>query len=220
MTTTERPILFSAPMVRAIRDGRKTMTRRVVKPQPDTYYGSEPYWSIGGHRLRAGAAAPLRCPYGQPGDRLRLISSWATDARYDDLKPTDLPRDGDPTELGRPVFWSHWTGEEKPAWCGKLRPGRFLPSSLRWLMPVAEVTGVRAERLQDISEEDARAEGVEPCGGFMASAGCWTNYGLDGSSFHTARASFMSLWRSINGGDSWVANPWVWVVSFKPEVSR
>jgi hypothetical protein len=212
-------------MVEAIRAGRKMMTRRAVKlaefqrsdtPGYDfTFRDRAKRW----HDYRSDDIARV-CPYGRPGDRLRLLSSWATDARYDGFKPTDLPRDGDPTELGRPVFWSHWDGGEKPSWCGKLRPGRFLPSSLRWLMPIAEVTGVRVERLQDISEEDARAEGVEPCGGFMASAGCWTNYGPDGSSFHTARASFMSLWRSINGGDSWVANPWVWVVSFKPEVSR
>jgi hypothetical protein len=74
---------------------------------------------------------------------------------------------------------------------------------------------LRAERAQDISEDDAIAEGVEPCGGFMATSGCWTNYLDDGPAFDTARESFRSLWISINGVDSWNANPWVWVRDYK-----
>lgn len=228
----ERPILFSGEMVRAILRGTKTQTRRVVKPGPSENHeglhfpwasffhsGTVATWDrngVGGQNWNATehpsenryeqalARTPYEnaCPYGQPGDRLRLLSSWATDKRYDGLKPTDLPGD---SELGRPVFWTRWDGTEKPAWCGKLRPGRFLPSSLRWMMPIAEITGVRVERLQDISEEDARTEGV--------TAAPFCKAGRPVGQEHVE--AFEDLWRSINGAESWDANPWVWVVGFK-----
>ena len=222
----ERPILFSAPMVRAVIAGTKTQTRRVVKPQPPSVEavrsisGSDfsifhakvdgafrvagPVWAV---RYAMGREPEWLCPYGQPGERLCLLSSWATDKRFDGLRPKDLPIDGDdaPAEWGKSVFWTRWDGTEKPAWCGKLRPGRFLPSSLRWLMPLAEVTGVRVERLHDITEEDARAEGVTPAPFCKA--------GRPAGQEHVE--SFDGLWREINGVESWDANPWVWVVNFK-----
>lgn len=217
---TERPILFSAPMVRAILDGRKTQTRRVVKPQPESGHDGEPYWHVGGYRawqfrgiadpLRMGTNNPLVCPYGQPGDRLWVRETWA--AVHFSIDPEtgfaddwhgshDIP----PGDGGG--YWSklyaadnHPTDKEERGF--SWRPSIHMP---RWASRITlEVTGVRVERLCEISDGDAKAEGVElPSGIFLA--GSRTPH----------RVEFFKLWESINGAGSWDANPWVWVVEFR-----
>jgi hypothetical protein len=197
----ERPILFSGPMVRAILDGRKTQTRRAVKhPYARDIDAFAPCevpgeWRIG--VMEAGVTADMgcmRCPFGEPGDRLWVRETWALAPgvhRGHDWRDALFAADG-LTQVDR------W------------RPSIHMP---RWASRITlEVTGVRVERLQAITEEDARAEGaahrISP-GGDLAGAFdvCETpiNY----------RVHFRDLWRDINGPDAWDANPWVWVVAFK-----
>lgn len=214
--STERPILFSAPMVRAILAGTKTQTRRVVKGQalewlrPD---GFTPEFT----------AAPENglCPYGQPGDRLWLRETWQYADWTDDGEPwiRYCADDGRQICANVPDEWADrlmdtWaelsTGMNigEPAADRKWRPAIHMP---RWASRITlEITGVRVERLQDISEADALAEGIVQ----LKDGG----YGLPaGEHYHSAdpRQSYLSLWDAINGPGSVEANPWVWVVEFK-----
>lgn len=201
----ERPILFSAPMVRAILAGTKTQTRRTVKPQPEAAHDGEPYWFVGGYRawtyrstsdvLRKGGKE-LPCPYGQAGDRLWVRETWARDDEDGALMyRADLGRDmnADAWEQGR------LEGVPRYRW----KPSIHMPRAASRL--TLEVTGVRVERLQDISEADALSEGVE----LWAVGACGDPDALD------ATGKFELLWSSINGRESWDANPWVWVVEFQ-----
>ena len=192
MTGRERPILFSAPMVRALLAGTKTQTRRVVKPKPtfrDDHLATD---------LRALLS---RCPYGQPGDRLWVREAWrewSSEAWHYAADLTILPK-GD-RELANflaqrsPFSWESY----------KWRPSIHMPRAASRI--TLEITGVRVERIQDISEADARADGVIQWAGEQDTPVC---------DMQEARLQFMGLWESINGGGSWDANPWVWVVSFK-----
>jgi hypothetical protein len=204
----ERPILFSAPMVRAIMEGRKTMTRRVIKPQPlsqpilcpNVTNKGQPSWvskDIAGSLMQV-------CPYGQPGDR-----PWVRETTLMWRSVDGRLCDGD----DGPIF------RDDPAWDDCLRDGKILSKkynrrvgwevcpSIHMFREMSridlEVTAVRVERVQDISEEDARAEGVE-----------WH----DGSAMDRGKAlyAFHCLWDSINAklGYGWYANPWVWVIEF------
>ncbi len=143
----ERGILFSDAMIRALREGTKTQTRRLVKPQPDRPIGGEPYWDIGGYRLRPSAANPLHCKYGAPGQRLWVREAWSEFPSYgdivyradfgDDIKHTD----------GKPLReWLRW------------RPSIFMPRKVSRL--TLDLTDVRVQRVQDISVEDTIEEGV------------------------------------------------------------
>jgi hypothetical protein len=204
----ERPILFSAPMVRALLAGTKTQTRRVVKPQPDSTHSGYPYWNIGGYRASWCRSAedggplvptnPLLCPYGQPGDRLWVRETFGHFERNENFKPgcdVFYRADGDCLEL------EPW------------RPSIHIP---RWASRILlEITSVRIERLQDISHEDARAEGLECMAGAPECG--YRNY-LDKTSQDwtlSPRESFPSLWESINGPASWSANPWVWPLDLR-----
>lgn len=213
MSMTEKPILFSGPMVRAILDGRKTVTRRIVKPQPDAIHGDEPYWNIGGYRLRADANNPLKCPYGSSGTRLWVRETWAVCAAYECYAPSVLtPHVG---TIQYQAGGGMLNGEMLERTCfdvdgelGRWRPSIHMP---RWVSRISlEVTDVRVERLQDITEEDAIAEGIERTSG----GNYWKDYLHPVMPAMTARYSFASLWKSINGPDSWEANPWVWTIAF------
>lgn len=225
----ERPILFSAPMVRALLDGTKTQTRRAVKLQPSV--GHEwAGWCVSstcsadeGKATWARGTGPLmvdahrvRCPYGQPGDRLWVREAWATHAFLDDVAPRDL--------MTASVHYS----ADGTIQTGKGRPSIHMPR--KYSRIDLEVTGVRVERLQDISEADAIAEGIERnwsgdlgsgpngCGGEGWVPECgWRHYlnSMDGDPAYTAVESYRSLWEQINGDGSWAANPWLWVVEFK-----
>lgn len=208
-------------MVRAVLAGTKTQTRRLVKPQPTGFVGGP------GVTLRDGTPAPLipmdetvspcgqeiRSPYGQPGDRLWVREAWRAPSEFDRVKPSDLPapRNG---LLGTPIIYE--ASRHESVQFGKLRPGMFMP---RWACRITlEVTGVRVERLQDISEADAVAEGIErmPCR--VPNTRLWRNY-TPGNGWTPSVAipqnSFRSLWESINGPGSWDLNPWVWAISFQ-----
>lgn len=225
----ERPILFSGAMVRAVIEGRKTQTRRVVTPQPApnaphdggtswVYRPNEglhvPCGTVG--HLTVAEKMGLRCPYGQPGDRLWVRETWRAWALTGagDLWRVEYAADGATRVLYPPPDWMCprvLTREPLP-WA----PSIHMP---RWACRlVLEVVSVRVERLQDISEADALAEGVERHPQPFTRG--WRNYepepAFESVSYHpSARESFASLWRSINGPNSWDANPWVWVVEFR-----
>lgn len=196
----ERPILFNGDMVRAILDGSKTQTRRVVK----TMNNNRLEVKVGGKWRQIHAADPnLPCPYGQPGDRLWVRETWSKEG----LHPDECYYRATPYGLT--------SGEVDQI---KWKPSIHMP---RWASRITlEIVSVRVERLNDISEQDAVAEGIEPiidnspfCG-----ARCWKDYMNQQSlPFDSDKpvASFMSLWKSVYGEESWQQNPWCWVVEFK-----
>ncbi|HBP5539584.1 hypothetical protein ACM7D1_18555 [Pseudomonas aeruginosa] len=205
----ERPILFTGPMVRAILEGRKTVTRRVMKPQPD-FLGSMVDPNTPFKTLDAGLHARITCPYGEPGDRLWVREAWAADAQVDAIAPRDLSQ-------GEPI-WFPADLSVRQTGCSMISKGRGRPSihMPRWASRILlEITAVRVERLQDISEDQAEAEGTQGCVPY-----CQSPYDSDGAPACdcmnlTYKESFQALWSSINGAASWDANPWVWVVEFK-----
>ena len=172
----ERPILFSAPMVRAILDGTKTMTRRIIKPQPTHF---NPAGTPRRVVPNGGPSESICCPYGQPGDRLWVRETWM-DCRNIDGAISD--------SMYRATFGNTPEG-------GQWRPSIHMP---RWASRILlEITDVRVERAQDISEADAISEGVQH------------------STLNDPRVEYRWLWESINGPDSWAATPWVWVIEFR-----
>ena len=225
MSTTprERPILFSGPMVRAILEGRKTATRRVVKPQPDSpcVIASEICWMQG--RVTCIWPAPYTlddgtrpdhhaiCPYGQPGDRLWVRETWASvpygPAQIHGIDwpgvPDMRPRKVDERNRARVVIYradGGMPGDE--VWT----PSIHMP---RWASRITlAITRVRVERVQDITEADAIEEGGGP--GYMPNAsGSTTCVGH--------RPMFARLWNELNAprGHGWSVNPWVWVIDFE-----
>lgn len=186
----EKPILFSGAMVRAILEGRKTQTRRIVKVQPptDEYQLSTLVSTTGSrsdlgktHWLKAGDAPDYNQPY------------WNRPYAVGDLlwvKETFMPM----PHLNAKAFYR----ASDPLVGGKWKPSIFMPRALSRI--TLEVVSVRVERLNDISEEDAIAEGVR-----------LPEFPGDGS----ARLQFFHLWGTINGPDSLETNPWLWVVEFK-----
>ncbi len=231
----ERPILFSGPMVRAILEGRKTQTRRVVKPQPP--FGCE--YGINGaesHALcsKIGDVAcwvpptgksvdnRLLCPYGQPGDRLWVKETfWIDDFNFypKGRLPKTWPPELDENAL---IYAADGSCCQQLGECecegngATLRPSIFMP---RWASRITlEIVRVRVERLQEISEDDAKAEGIESHPPPEERYG-WKYYGKELERLNqwtlNPRWSYESLWESINGKGSWDANPWVWVVEFR-----
>lgn len=209
----ERPILFSAPMVRAVLDGRKMQTRRLVKGHVDCLDATG--WPIDCHAHSLGV--PLRSPFGRPGDRLWVRETWASaDCMYqghENDPPSTIAYRADKSAIAfgtKPVpswdlaSWNWDSLKWKPSTRMKRGDSRI---DLR-------VTGVRVERLQDITEEDAKAEGVGAVvDDMVARAGLAPSAHEPLPGGH--RFAFESLWDGINGPGSWVSNPWVWVVSFK-----
>lgn len=186
--TREKPILFSAPMVRAILSGAKTQTRSVVKGLHQHSELTAPMWAaadeavfIDGSNPVRGETVLARCSYGAPDDRLWVresfrLSAWSTEVHY-------------------PASLSDYDVREKGPW----KPSIHMP---RWASRITlDVLSVRVERLQAITEADAIAEGV--------------THGEDQEGFDH-RDLFMHLWQKINGKKHpWESNPWVWVVTFK-----
>lgn len=172
---TDRPIMFSSPMVEALLAGRKTMTRRIIKP-----------------RLILAAKA---------GDRFWVREAWRVEEwDMDHVPPRALP-------LGTPLIYDADPRKSEPE--TRRRAPFHMP---RWASRITLIVDeAKVERLQDISEVDAIAEGVEPI-----AAGGWKHYADTApASLTYARDSFCSLWRSIHGPDAWAANPWVAALRFR-----
>ncbi|BBN53310.1 hypothetical protein TRE132_14350 [Pseudomonas chlororaphis subsp. aurantiaca] len=207
MIIKEHQILFKGPMVRAILDGRKTVTRRVVKPKFGGKIIAPGGPGIALESLGDSITTNL-CPYGTPGDRLWVRESLGYDCEYGHYFAAGGVH-------GETVYLCSLFDDEEAqtgySYDGLL-PERSVPSihlHRRYSRILLEVTAVRVERLQDISEDQALAEGIakHPDGGYhVKESGHYWAGPID---------SFASLWESINGADTWNANPWVWVVEFK-----
>ncbi|WP_434695392.1 hypothetical protein J3P89_19515 [Pseudomonas sp. Z1-14] len=202
----ERPILFSAPMVRAILEDLKTVTRRPVK-------GTALKWLEEFVPEFVVHSANGLCPYGQPGDRL-----WVRET-FIDLRGTGVEHRPDPDgPLQRYAYaadcrpGSH-SDEARKDFGLKYKPSIHMPrAACRILL---EITAVRVERLQDISEEQARSEGVRL---MRDGSGTWVSREGPGNlvtPWSTAKEAFGDLWSSINGPGAWDANPWVWAITFR-----
>jgi len=179
-------------MVRALLDGRKTQTRRVLKPQPNASWGL-----IDLQR----AAALATCKYA-PGDRLWVREAWRVDAEWDDCPPREFD--------GADAIHYEADGEQRlHLWGNPFTPGRLRsPIHMsRWASRLTLlVTDVRVQRVQEISEEDAEAEGARPAFSFPGWEGV--------SSRPRYYWGFHELWNSIHGPGAWEANPWVAAISF------
>jgi hypothetical protein len=218
----ERPILFNVDMVRAILAGRKTQTRRVVKPQPIWVYDNK----VPVKPEDADPKGAIKCPYGKPGDRLWVRETFAKDGHgnvwyREGAGVGDRPCDYFEYPDGSSVDVEIWT------------PSIHMP---RWASRITlEIVSVRVERLLSISDEDAIAEGCYTDDEYSDMAGgadVWPCQICDGyqvyehgslagasevdcHSCNSPKKRFSQLWQSINGFDSWDANPWVWVVEFR-----
>ncbi len=231
----ERPILFSGPMVQAILDGRKTQTRRVVRlpKREHILWDIDDMWGRDGCPPRRGDRVlrvketagfdrkiyNLKCPYGSAGDRLWVRETWTLLRFYTDRE--GYVEDWDNWEGAIPTRktndW-HWTLMHRAAWEGDDEGVRWRPSihMPRWASRIdLDVKSVRFERLQDISEHDARAEGMPP----PDSVPALVNGEPGEVMFFDARAAFVALWDGINGKRAlWSSNPLVRVVEFATRI--
>jgi len=209
----ERPIIFTADSVRAILEGRKMQTRRVVKPQPVGHWGSRVPPLAGGVLQCITVAdwkprdAYIRCPYGVVGDRLWVRETWQgwhssgeeldRGVEHESASYVTYKADGKsfPVEWRSPLFMPHWASRI-----------------------TLEITDVRVQRVQEINKADAIAEGIsvfplqsadDPSAWYQSAPGV--------NQQRSARASYAALWDSINAkrGFSWQSNPWVWCLTFR-----
>lgn len=218
----ETGLIFKAPLVRAILEGRKTQTRRIAKPvrHPDLGNVYSPGALVLEHEPQH--VINRACPYGQPGDRIYVRETW----NWFDPQAIPAERAGQRAPFtgrqgSRQIPWVTAYAADGPlpypGYYGKehWRPSIHMP---KWAARIwLEITGVRVEQLQEISEKDAVAEGIERTEDFFGCP-CWRDYsepeGPDASACpDDPIGSFRTLWEST-GGD-WDANPWVWVVDFK-----
>lgn len=217
----DTPILFSGALPGLILAGTKTQTRRIIKPQPAAGWAIESPPVLGritsahpkagrfGVFIRRGLGTDfpetdlIPCPYGQPGDRLWVRETWAYHlyaqaSLADDDGPWVYAADGEPAKQFR--------------LCDRWRPSIHMP---RYASRISlKITGLRVERLHDITEADCIAEGIQRYRGPLR----WVRYldAVTGEPIHnTARDAFKALWESINGPGSWEVNPWLWVISFR-----
>lgn len=194
----ERGMIFNSEMVRAILDGRKTQTRRIVKVQPDTpEFGLRRiiessianeigmyFWSQEDARGIKARSKQFYCPYGDVGDRIWVRETFSP-----------VPDHEEPAGCSALLYAADGNGPY-----GKWVPSIHMP---RWASRLTlEISGVRVERLRDLSEDDAKSEGITPPSGGV----------LPGWEY---RINFRDLWMSIYGAENWEANPWVWVIEFK-----
>lgn len=180
----ERPILFSTEMVRAILDGRKTQTRRVVKDkmlQENNGDVDEEFLLL----------TMDKCPYGKVGDVLWVRETFNSDYGFKDIEGNVSP----------PGILYKATTPNLPFNGDKWKPSIFMPKSACRIF--LEITNIRVERLQDISDQDAKSEGASPKEGVLFKR------------IERYDEAFERLWISINGYESWDSNPYVWVIEFK-----
>lgn len=212
----ERPILFSAPMVRAILAGQKTQTRRAFSPYTEKLMCAaasigEVSWFMDNGGLEENDLAYVQqfCPYGQPGDRLWVRESWADLTQTHGQRWERLNCETGLYERGiNPFAWYRADGDQPDVGDGATHYAPWRPSihMPRWASRILlEVVAIRVERLQDISDADCIAEGAP--GGHGAIPGYTYNA--------TPQEHYRHIWTSINGPASWDSNPWVWVVEFK-----
>jgi hypothetical protein len=203
-------MIFNAEMVRAILDGRKTQTRRIIKPQPELTERSGFSWKGSVYGCGSDARetnrnfAHVKCPFGKVGDRIWVretfrVMGCATDVARLMYKASDRSSF---TESTKTVPVGTCTKQPSQNWT----PSIHMP---RWASRITlQISDVRVERLNAISEEDAMVEGVTPS----------THVITPPEAVH--RVSFLKLWMDIYGEESWQANPWVWVIEFERVAGR
>lgn len=223
------PILMSAGNAQKCHNESKTMTRRIIKPQPleISWFEHQQGWCARVREDMGSAEHPayvmMPCPYGKVGDLLWVREPWAFPGEE------ALMYQGNPDDVALYEKWMKGENYPKIKWT----PSIHMP---RWACrTVLEITEIRVERVQEISEDDARAEGITrrdplpddysrnlPCShcGQRKSQHVGTVrvcFGSHGEIFNsgTFKGGFYWLWESINGAGSWDANPWVWVIGFK-----
>ena len=219
---SEKPIIFSGAMVRAILDGSKTQTRRVVQEQPAKgqfidgchWNGGWAFWNGDPKGAKTCTCAGPKCPYGDPGDRLWVRETFALPPKTAYWHDDTIPHRESPDGYAWAVYREGWE---------RVRPGPWKPSihMPRWASRINLINQrVRVERVQDISPEDCIAEGIAP---IFKTVDDWSNGTplpdevLDEEA---VVAAFADLWDSINGkkpGRAWDDNPCVWPVDFKKE---
>ncbi|EPC6143800.1 hypothetical protein ACR0WI_003269 [Klebsiella pneumoniae] len=202
---TERGMIFNGEMVRALLDGRKTQTRRIVKGTDGAVKFCKE-WNINGeevfvvlgekdHTGMDPVLGAISCPFGAVGDRIWVREAFRVHSRATDVATLVY-------KASERNSWTEQTRRVPVAVCNKpATPEKWTPSlhMPRWASRILlEITGVRVERLRSMSQDDARAEGVIAASGPME-----------------AGLAFRELWDSIYGEESWKANPWVWVIEFK-----
>jgi len=220
----ERPILMNDPMVCATLEDRKTHTRRVVKLPKGYEWTENGYVNVGGSQ---GDIIP--CPYGKAGDRLWVRENFRLESEFNDVKPSDA----EGSKVFYPADLVMIDGEiinpcDRVFSLAQCRPSIHMP---RWASRITlEITGVRVDRLNEISEQDAIAEGVHTDDDYPTESACPRCHGegthgdvgknlgwieVECGECKTAKQRFKHLWESINGAGSWELNPFVWVVEFK-----
>lgn len=256
---SERPILFSGEMVRAILDGRKTQTRRIMKPQPPDWgrlwrgwsLGSEHFFfefdcdTEGGRRWPAYYERGVCCPFGVPGNLLWVRETYAIETNlgfresfsppFSDNRPIRWTVDEDGNEAWEQCHYRATDPAPLLSYDDREDPGvRWSPSihMPRWASRITlRITDVRAERLTEISAEDAKAEGLKAItkDGKLVKFGIPDSDGLPGTDDFgwpwdewcvDPRDAFRTIWESIHGKNSWTQNPWVWVVSFECQTTE
>jgi hypothetical protein len=227
----ERPIIFSPPMVSAIMNGKKTVTRRIVKTpgrMAAARHDMPSHPRSGEQSVETAVHAPHEfaqeaCPYGQPGDRLWLKERFYAFGYWENRFNQQHPREEwhfiDQTHAGghdyqftKPAgYVKKHRADDRPAWW--LRPSLFMPRRASRID--LEIVGVHMERLRDITDDQAQAEGFSPLyngmHGYYLNHLPTPNVGMS----VTAVIAFAVYWQSLNGKNSWEENPWVWVVGFR-----
>ncbi|HDG8163929.1 TPA: hypothetical protein PCO66_004114 [Klebsiella pneumoniae] len=233
---TERGMIFNGEMVRALLSGRKTQTRRIIKPQPEvTLSGSlSGKWlsrPLNGLLLPKIEDIAIHCPFGAVGDRIWVRETWGvvSHAFSDDGLMIDWVPDRPATAIHEMPFgngyysgyaiyatdgdftWGDDDGYEDGRWCWK--PSIHMPRAASRIL--LEITDVRVERLNAISQEDAEAEGIdmEALYDSQDCYDCIADHNMTGRP--TVTGAFKYLWESIYGEEGWKSNPWVWVIEFK-----
>ena len=194
----ERPILFSGGMVKAILDGRKSQTRRVIKPQPKVVHAMYSDGSLETNCIFRSGDQRIHCPYGVPGDKLWVREKWAKP------EPGVMSREHD----GSPVYAADYPPMTSLGIGRKWQPSIFMP---RWASRITlEIVSLRVERVQEISEKDAGAEGID-----LSEV---LRRGIPVGERRPYANVYRELWDSINGKKHpWSSNPFVWVIEFKKE---
>ncbi|MDP8624890.1 MULTISPECIES: hypothetical protein [Serratia] len=209
----ERPVIFNGEMVRAILDGRKTQTRRAISDRQlhliDVASQVGECYPLESGIDHANSQSYYRehCPFGQVGDRLWVRETFA--GHYlDDDQIQDI-KDGRYKAEDLCEYRANYSDDADcvDGWTPSIHMSR-------WASRITlEITAVRVERLNDISEEDAKAEGVKPAGDMLPDYP--DTFLTPKGDFATAKVAFQRLWQSIYGEESWSANPWVWVIEFR-----
>lgn len=222
----ERPILFSTDMVKAILEGRKTQTRRIIKPRNESglfQVGIDKQtgkvvtiWACDGNEQWE---YDMSCPYGDIGNTLWVRETWSLNPFFNETEVHDN-EDHDIISNDEPYLYK---AKDKPFEGHKWRPSIFMPRKAARIF--LEVTGIRVERLQEINEEDAKAEGIQADFWEEVKSTVYRDYMTDTKGYGNPEVdypvtsfpidSFKSLWQSINGEESWEENPFVWVIEFK-----